>query len=335
MWALDVAVPADTGAYRRCFTWERLAEVPWREVRAVVHLAGKVHDTRNTSDEQSYFDINTGLTQTVLEAWRRGMAEKDATRGRELERIFILFSSVKAAADTVEGTLTEEMATLPQTPYGRSKLAAERLLLPRPLPRPPSGRGDEDKSGGGGEAVAGVATDGYRDDARDNAALVDGVKGYILRPCMIHGPGNKGNLNLLYGVVRRGLPWPLGAYENRRSFTSVGNICAVVEGLLEGKAAAGIYQVADDEALATNELITLMASVTGRKERILKVPRRLVSAAARLGDALHLPLNSERLKKLTESYVVSNAKIKRALGWDKMPVAARDGLGRTLESFGA
>ena len=41
---------------------------------------------------------------------------------------------------------------------------------------------------------------------------------------MIHGPGNKGNLNLLYGVVKKGIPWPLGAFENRRTFTSIENI---------------------------------------------------------------------------------------------------------------
>lgn len=54
---------------------------------------------------------------------------------------------------------------------------------------------------------------------------------------------------------------------------------------------------------------------------------------ARLGGWLHLPLDSERLRKLTEDYVAFNAKIKRALGVERMPVNARDGLMRTLESF--
>lgn len=62
--------------------------------------------------------------------------------------------------------------------------------------------------------------------------VADGKQVYILRPCMIHGPGNKGNLNLLYNVVRKGIPWPLGSFENRRSFTSIDNLCYVVEGLL-------------------------------------------------------------------------------------------------------
>lgn len=54
---------------------------------------------------------------------------------------------------------------------------------------------------------------------------------------------------------------------------------------------------------------------------------------AKVCGALHLPLNPERLRKLTENYVSSNAKIKKALGIDKMPVEAREGLKRTLESF--
>lgn len=59
----------------------------------------------------------------------------------------------------------------------------------------------------------------------------------------------------------------------------------------------------------------------------------LMTSVAKLGGMLHLPLNSERLKKLTENYVSSNAKIKKALGVDKMPVRAKDGLRETIKSF--
>ena len=59
----------------------------------------------------------------------------------------------------------------------------------------------------------------------------------------------------------------------------------------------------------------------------------MVRFLARIGDFFHLPLNSERLKKLTESYVVSNKKIKDALGWHEMPVSANEGMRITLESF--
>ena len=160
-----------------------------------------------------------------------------------------------------------------------------------------------------------------------------GKRVYILRPCMIHGPGNKGNLNLLYGVVKRGIPWPLGAFENRRSFTSVDNLCYVIGGLLVKDVASGIYNMGDDEALSTNELITLMCEVLGRQPHIWRLNRGLMEACATLGTWLHLPLNRDRLRKLTENYVVSNAKLKRALGIERMPVRAADGVRKTIRSF--
>jgi hypothetical protein len=54
---------------------------------------------------------------------------------------------------------------------------------------------------------------------------------------------------------------------------------------------------------------------------------------ARSGDFLHLPLNSEQLKKPTELYVVSNSKIKQALGIEQMPVTVEEGMKKTFESF--
>ena len=161
----------------------------------------------------------------------------------------------------------------------------------------------------------------------------DNKKVYILRPCMIHGPGNKGNLNLLYKIQQKGLPWPLGAYENRRSFCSVDNLLFTVQQLIEKNIEPGSYQVGDDEALSTNDLIRIMASAQHKKAKIWSIPAGLIKTMARLGDFLHLPLNSERLKKLTESYVVSNEKIKKALGIEKMPVTAKEGLLKTLASF--
>jgi len=159
------------------------------------------------------------------------------------------------------------------------------------------------------------------------------LRTYILGPSMIHGPGNKGNLNLLYNVVRKGIPWPLGAFENERSFASIENVCAVVNGLLGGDVEPGVYQVADDDTISTNRLIELIANSQKKGAKILSVPSGLISFFAKMGDVLRLPLNSERLKKLTESYVVSNTKIKRALGWDVMPVGSEEGMRRTLESF--
>ena len=150
---------------------------------------------------------------------------------------------------------------------------------------------------------------------------------------MIHGPGNKGNLNLLYGVVKKGIPWPLGAFENKRTFTSIDNLCFAVNGLLTKDVPSGIYNMGDDEALSTNELIEIICSALGKKARIWRIPRGLMVGVAKIGGWLHLPLNPERLQKLTENYVSSNEKIKKALGVEKMPVRAKDGLYKTIKAF--
>ena len=138
---------------------------------------------------------------------------------------------------------------------------------------------------------------------------------------------------MLYGVVSKGIPWPLGAFENRRSFTSIGNLQEVIKGLLTKDAPSGIYHMGDDEALSTNELIEVICSALGKKAHIWNIPRGLMNAIAKSGDVFHLPLNTLRMQKLTENYVSCNAKIKKALGIDRFPVDAREGLKRTIECF--
>lgn len=154
----------------------------------------------------------------------------------------------------------------------------------------------------------------------------------VLEPAMIHGPGNKGNLNLLVKVVKKGLPWPLAAFENRRSFTSIGNICAVVEWLC-ANGVNGVYPMCDDEPVSTNRIIELIAAAYGRKAHLWRVPRRMMRAVASLGNVLHLPLNCERLSKLTDDAIVDNSCIKKLLGWQSMPITAEDGLRVTFEAF--
>lgn len=299
LYGLDIVAPEKEGVVKTFF-WKDIepASFPMRnlpEFDAIIHLAGKAHDTKNRSAAQSYFDINTGLTQKIFDFFLESSAKK-----------FVFFSSVKAAADSVAGDmLTEDVVPAPVGPYGESKIAAENYIL------------DKLKV----------------ENGKLKANPYDDKQVYILRPCMIHGPGNKGNLNLLYNVVRKGVPWPLGAFENRRSFTSIDNLCYVVKGLLTKEVASGIYHMGDDEALSTNELIALMCRALDRKPHIWKINRGLMEFCARFGTLLHLPLNEERLRKLTENYVVSNAKIKAALGIDRMPVRAEEGIVRTIKSF--
>lgn len=208
---------------------------------------------------------------------------------------FIFISSVKASADRVKGLLAESHVPNPETHYGKSKLMAEEYIR--------------------------------------NSVLPDGKSFYILRPSMIHGPGNKGNLNLLYKFISKGIPYPLAAFENKRSFLSVENLCYVIRELvLRDDIPSGVYHVADDEALSTKELIKLIAATSGRTPRLWKINPGLIRLLGNIGDKLKLPLTSERLNKLTENYIVDNSKLKRALGTE-LPVNARDGIIQTIRSF--
>lgn len=210
-------------------------------------------------------------------------------------KIFIMLSSVKAITDNVEGVLTENHIPKPKTHYGKSKLLAERYILSKKIPK--------------------------------------NKKIFILRPCMIHGPENKGNLNLLYKLILNKFPWILGSFDNKRSYCSIENLLFIMNELIENeKNISGIYNIADDVPLSTNEVISLIAKSLNRKPIIFNISTKLIIFLAKLGDVIKLPLNSEKLSKLTESYVVSNKKILNQIG-KPLPISSKNGLLKTFISF--
>ena len=252
---------------------------------AIIHLAGKAHDTKNTSHSSEYFTVNTELTKQLFDAFLTSEIQD-----------FIYFSSVKAAADTVENILYEDEIPQPKTPYGKSKLKAEEYILSHEIPK--------------------------------------NKRVFIIRPCMIIGEGNKGNLNLLYNVVKRGIPYPLAAFDNERSFLSINNLNFLIFNTLKNKnIKSGIYNFADDDFVSTNQLVLIISRVINKKSKLLRVPKSIIKNIAKLGDVLKLPLNSEKLTKLTENYKVSNQKIKQALQLEKLPFTAEEGLEKTIKSF--
>lgn len=208
---------------------------------------------------------------------------------------FIFISSVKAVADDVDEVLTENASPNPKTYYGLTKLMAEQYILRQPLPA--------------------------------------GKSFYVLRPCMTHGTGNKGNLNLLYKIISKGIPYPLAGYNNKRSFLSVQNLCFVIKELIErDDVPTDVYNIADDEPLSTAQVVSVLAGSIKKKPILWKISPQIVNFLASIGDLLQLPLTTERLKKMTESYVVSNSKIKAALK-KQLPLNALDGLKLTAQSF--
>lgn len=251
---------------------------------AVIHLAGIEKDTGN-ADIDEYLQVNSFLTEEVYKQFLTSNI-----------RDFIFFSSIKAAADSLEEVLTEETPEHPKTPYGKSKLRAEQLLQKHSLP--------------------------------------PGKRLFILRPCLIHGPGDKGNMRLLYNVVARGLPYPLGAFQNKKSYISTGNLQYILISLLQNSTVkSGLYNIADDSPLSTNQLIEIISSEVYKKTRIWKIPVVLWRILLRMMRIIGLKTLSEKIYKLTDSFVVSNAKIKGALGITSLPLAAEEGFRLTLKSF--
>jgi nucleoside-diphosphate-sugar epimerase len=210
-------------------------------------------------------------------------------------KVFIILSSVKAVADYIEVELTELQQPNPVTHYGKSKLLAEQYILAKEIPK--------------------------------------GKRVYVLRSCVVHGPGNRGNFNLLYKFVSKNIPWPFGAFENKRSFCSIDNLMFFLKEFIDREdIPSGVYNVADNEPLSTNELVCIISQSQNRKPKIWKITRKIIKFLDYFGDKFNLPLNTERLNKLTGSYVVSNAKIKAAIG-KPLPVSSVEGLFKTFKSF--
>ncbi len=262
--------------------WNGLSNLK-KSFKVYIHLAGKAHDLKNTSNDEEYYYANTELTKKLFDHF---LSNKSS--------IFIYISSVKAAADKVEGVLTEEIKENPKTVYGKSKLLAEEYLLSKKLP--------------------------------ENKKL------YILRPCMIYGEGNKGNLNLLFKLVNYRLPYPLGEFENKRSFLSVDNLCFIIEKLIEKKPISGVYNVADDVAISTLELIKIIGKGLDKKPIVLKIPKTIIYRLGNLGSLLRLKFNNSTIEKLSDNYVVSNEKILKKLNV-KMPINIKEGLLKTIKTF--
>lgn len=209
--------------------------------------------------------------------------------------IFIYISSVKASADSVSGILKETNSCEPKTHYGKSKLLAEKYILSKNIPI--------------------------------------NKRVYILRPCMIHGPNNKGNLNLLYNIVVKRIPWILGSFHNKRSYCSIDNFMFIIKELINNKSIpSGVYNVADDEYLSTNEIVALISHSNKQKPIIFNISPTFIRFIAKIGDKVPLPLNTERLNKLTESYMVSNSKIMKYIE-KELPLTCKQGILKTFESF--
>lgn len=201
---------------------------------------------------------------------------------------FIFFSSIKAAVDISSITVDETAVPIPFTDYGKSKRKAEEFI--------------------------------------QSIQLSDNKRAYIFRPCMIHGDGNKGNLNLLYRFAKTGLPYPFGVFNNQRSFLTMDNLNFIIESFLVNDFPSGIYHLADEGFLSTTELYKLISIELDKRPKVWSIPTGLVQFLFSLIGKRSM------LNKLTEDMMVSNKKLLQYIG-HPLPIKMREGLKKTIRSF--
>ena len=243
-------------------------------IDTVYHLAAKTHDMLEPDAAGAeYWSINVEGTERLLES----------ARGAKIRRV-VFVSSVKAQAEQAPYRIDETFSAEPTTPYGQSKLAAERVVLAEAARR-------------GFEAVC-------------------------LRFPLVYGPGQRGNLVRMIAAIDRGRFPPLPAGSNRRSMLHVEN--AVDALMLAGRhpAAAGrTYTATDALPYSTREIYDLIRKALGKPPATWSVPKWAFRTLAFGGDAARRLLgrrvgfDSEALQKLLGSAWYSSDRITRELGY--------------------
>jgi nucleoside-diphosphate-sugar epimerase len=206
-------------------------------------------------------------------------------------RRFIFISSIKVNGEATSPgkVFTADDVATPLDPYGVSKMEAEEVL--RAL------------------------------------AAETGMEVVIIRPVLVYGPGVKANFLSMMRWLDRGVPLPLGAVNNRRSFVSLGNLIDLIQTCIDHPRAANeTFLVSDGEDVSTTELLRRLSAAMGRPARLLPVPYRLMRmAAALLGK-------SAAIQRLFGSLQVDIGKNMALLQW-KPSVSMNEALRLTARDF--
>ncbi len=197
-----------------------------------------------------------------------GLARAAAAAG--IKR-FLFVSTIGVFGEETAGVpFDEESPAAPQSLYATSKLEAERLLHA-------------------------VATE-------------SGLEVTILRPTLVYGAGNAGNMLRLLRLIARGWPLPFGGVANRRSLTSVENLVSAITGLLQHPQAAGTFVVCDPTPVSTPELIRYLAAGMECNARLFACPPALLRAAGRMAG------QHDAMRRLIGSLEADCGKLSRLLG---------------------
>jgi nucleoside-diphosphate-sugar epimerase len=151
-----------------------------------------------------------------------------------------------------------------------------------------------------------------------------GMEVVVVRPPLVYGPGVKGNFAGLLDLVRSGVPLPLAAVNNRRSFIGLDNLVDLLIRCVDYPKAAGqTLLVSDGHDFSTPELMRMIANAMGRPSRLFPVPVPLLRLAGRA-----LGRQSE-VDRLVGSLQVDSSATRELLGWTP-PVGVEEGIRRMV-----
>lgn len=154
-----------------------------------------------------------------------------------------------------------------------------------------------------------------------------GLEVVIIRPVLVYGPGVKANFLAMMRWLRKGVPLPFGAINNRRSLVALDNLVDLVLTCMVHPAAANeTFLVSDGEDLSTTDLLKRMARALGTSARLLPVPAILLTLGATLLGKRSLS------QRLCGSLQVDIEKTRTLLGWVP-PVGVDQALAQAARHF--
>jgi len=158
-------------------------------------------------------------------------------------------------------------------------------------------------------------------------ARESGLQVTVIRPPLVYGAGVKANFDTMMQWVDRGIPLPLGAVNNKRSFVYVGNLVdLIIVAAHHPKAAGEVFVVSDGEDMSTTELFRRLAAALGRQSRVMPVPAAFLKAGASVLG------RRDVVNRLIDSLQVDCSRTREVLGW-KPPISVDHGLRETARSF--
>lgn len=204
---------------------------------------------------------------------------------------FIYLSSIKVNGEFTQAgkPFCADDPAAPQDPYGISKMEAEQALL---------------------------------DLSRKTSMQV-----VIIRPPLVYGPNVKANFLSMLGVVKRGLPLPLGSVNNLRSMVALDNLTNLILVCATHPAAAGeTFLVSDDEDVSVSGLLVKLSQAMGKRSTLVAVPLWVLQFGAILLG------KQDMFLRLTGSLQVDIEKTKQVLQW-RPPLSLDAGLKKTVDWY--